>query len=150
MAECAPFGFYSFPNVSFTIDGSLVVGFSDDEDCIMIEPTTDLGTPKVGADGTSMVAITADQSATVTLKLMPNSPHNAWLTSRAQRMRGAAIGGLVFPVGFSDLSSGETGGCTQASIRNVTNIQRGPTISVREWKLFCPCWVPGTVQVNAA
>ena len=64
MADCAPFGIYSFQNVSLTIDGCPRHRLcSEGDDAIMIEPTTELGTPIVGADGTSIVSITADQSA---------------------------------------------------------------------------------------
>ena len=76
MAECGVFGTYSFRNVAFNIDGSLVTNFDEGDDCITIEPTSDLGTPKVGADGGSILSITADQSATVTIRLLPNSPMN--------------------------------------------------------------------------
>lgn len=147
--DCPAFGIYSFRNVAFSIDGRLVYGFDESEDCINIEPTTDEGTAKVGADGTSMVSLTADMSAKVTIKLLPVSPFNAWLEGRRQRQRGivAAVG---MPIGFTDLASRESGGCTQATIIKRPNIQRGPGIDVREWVFFCPCWTIGAVDVVAA
>lgn len=148
--ECAPFGVYSFSAVAFSIDGRMVTGFAEDEDCILIEPTTELGSPKVGADGGSVVSITADQSASVTIKLLPNSPFNAYLNQKVQRMRSGALTNIAFPIGFTDLSNRETGGCTNAVITKVPSPTRGPTASTQEWRFFCPCWTNGTVEVNAA
>jgi hypothetical protein len=147
MADCAPFGTYSFANVAFSIDGALVIGFDEGDDCIMIEPTTELGQAKVGADGTSILSITTDQSATVTIKLMANSPFNAYLRSKVSRMRQGGLTGLTFPIGFTDLSSRETGGCTQAIVMTEPSLMRGANVNSQEWKLFCPCWQPGSVEV---
>ena len=149
MAECAAFGTYSFANVAFSIDGALVTGFDEGDDAIMIEHTTELGTAKIGADGTSILSITMDQSATVTIRLMANSPFNAYLRSKVSRMRSGGLTALSFPIGFTDLSSKETGGCTQATVMTEPSISRGAGVNNQEWKIFCPCWQPGDVEVNA-
>ena len=145
--DCAPFGVYSFSAVAFNIDGRLVTGFAEDDDCIMIEPTTELGTAKVGADGSSILSITADQSANVTIKLLPNSPFNAYLQQKVDRMRAGALTGISFPIGFTDLSSRESGGCTQATVSKIPNVTRGPQADTREWRFFCPCWQASGVDV---
>lgn len=147
MADCAPFGIYGFQNVALTIDGARIIGFAEGDDAIMIEPTTELGTPIVGADGTSIVSITADQSASLTLKLLPNSPFNAYLSQKAKRARGGALTGITFAIGFVDMSNGETGGCTQAVVTKEPSIQRGANAAEKEWRIFCPCWQPGEIQV---
>lgn len=150
MAECGVFGTYSFRNVAFNIDGSLVTNFDEGDDCITIEPTSDLGTPKVGADGGSILSITADQSATVTIRLLPNSPMNRFLENKVKRMRSGALTGTTFAIGFTDLSSTETGGCTQAVVMREPTTTRGVNANNLEWAIFCPCWQKGTVQVNSA
>lgn len=148
--DCAPFGTFSFTNVAFSIDGSLVNGWDEGDDCLTIEPTTELGTAKVGADGTSIVSITADQSATLTLRLLPVSPFNAYLRSKVSRMRSGAITNLTFPVGFTDLSSRESAGCTNAIITQIPTDTRGAMVNSLEWKIFCPCWQPTAVSVASA
>lgn len=150
MAECAAFGIYGFQHVAFNIDGSLVSGFDEGDDCIMIERTTEIGTPKIGADGSSILSVSSDQSATVTIKLLPNSPFNAYLRSKVSRMRSGGLTGISFPIGFTDLSSRETGGCTEATVMAEPTINRGANPNNLEWKIFCPCWTPGTVEVNTA
>ena len=145
--NCAPFGVYSFTNVALSIDGARVIGFDEGDDAIQIERTTDLGTPKVGADGTSIVSITADQSATMTIRLMQNSPFNAWLRNKVLRQRSGGLTGLTFAVSFVDMTNGETGGCTQAIITKEPTISRGAQTSTMEWMIFCPCWQPGEVDV---
>lgn len=150
MAECGIFGMYSFRNVAFTIDGALVTNFDEGDDCITIEPTSDLATAKVGADGGSVLSVTADQTATVTIRLLQNSPMNRFLENKVKRMRSAALTGREFAIGFTDLSSGETGGCTQASVMREPTITRGVNSNNLEWAIFCPCWQKGIVQVNGA
>jgi hypothetical protein len=150
MAECAPFGTYSFRQVAFTIDGALVTGFDEGDDCIMIEPRVELVTSKDGADGSSIDSISASQSADVTIRLLPHSPFNAFLRNKVLRMRGDALTGIRFPVGFTDLSNGETGGCTNAMVKKEPTINRGVAASTVEWVFSCPCWQPGVVAVNAA
>lgn len=148
MAECGVFGLYSFKNVAFTIDGSLATNFDEGDDCIAIAPTSDLGTPKVGADGGSILSVTADQSATVTIRLLQNSPMNQFLQNKVRRMRSGALTGVTFAIGFTDLSNGETGGCTQATIMREPTTTRGVNVNNMEWGIFCPCWTKSTVQVG--
>ena len=145
--DCGPTGLYSFLKVAFTIDGSKVTGFAEGDDAIMIEPTTELSKPMVGADGGSVVSVTVDRSATITIKLLPTSPFNAYLRAKAELLRNLASNG-VFAVGFLDMTSGETGGCTSASVSVLPVISRGANASELEWKIFCPCWHPGEVEIN--
>ena len=145
--KCPPFGVYNFMNTALTIDGVMVQGYAEGDDAISIEPFKELSTPVVGADGASLVAINASQAATVTIKLLASAPMNKWLWNRVARMRSGALTGVTFALGFTDLSLGETGGCTTAIIQAEANIQRGERATDMEWKFFCPCWQPGTVDV---
>jgi hypothetical protein len=148
MAECSPFGTYGFQHVAFSIDGTLVTAFDDGDDCISITPTSDISSSKVGADGASVTSISADQSATVTIRLLPNSPHNAYLRNKVARMRNGALDGARFPIGFTDLTSRESGGCTNAVIQAYPPDTRGVMANSLEWTFFCPCWSASTVAVT--
>jgi len=143
----APFGTYSMDNVALHIDGSRVTGFAEGDDVISIERNTDLGTPQIGADGASVLAISADRSAKMTIKLLQNSPMNQFLQNKVARMRSGGLTALTFSVGFVDMSNGESGGCTQALVMKEGMPQKGKNASAREWLLFCPCWEPGNVDV---
>ena len=144
--DCPPFGLFSFKNVVITLDASRVIGFADGDDVISIEPTTEIGDPLIGADGASIVSFSADQSASVTIKLLANSPFNQFLNQKVQRQRGGAVVGVTFPISFLDVSSGESGGCTNAVVTKEATIQSGKKTSEREWRIFCPCWQPGQVD----
>lgn len=150
MAECTLFGTYSFTNVALSIDGVLVTGLDEGDDAISVEPGSDLGTPKVGADGSAIMSITADQSATLTLRLLPVSPMNQYLRNKVKRQRSGALTNLSFPIGMTDLSSRETAGCTNALISGEPSTVRGVNVNALEWKIWCACWQPGTVSVNVA
>lgn len=145
--DSAPFGTYSMDNVALHIDGARVMGFGGGDDAIVIERSTDLGTPQIGADGASILSITADRSARMTIKLLQSSPMNQFLQNKVARMRGGGLTGLTFPIGFVDMSNGESGGCTQALVMKEGMPKKGKNATEREWVLFCPCWEPGNVNV---
>lgn len=147
--DCAPFGVYSWNNVACQIDGRHLVGLWEGDDVFVIEPTTELGKPVVGADGSSIVSITADQSAKVTVKLMPTSPFNAYLNNKVRKMRaGGLASSITFPIGFLDMSTGESGACTQAIVTKIPDVSKGASATERVWEIFCPCWVPSEVQIG--
>ena len=145
--ECAPFGPYNFDNVALTIDGARVTGFGDGDDVIMIERNTELGTPQIGADGSSVLSITADRSAKMTIKLLQSSPFNQYLQNKVARQRSGALSGMSFPVTMVDLSTGETGACSQVMVMGEAMPSKGKNATERTWVLFCPCWEPGAVTV---
>jgi hypothetical protein len=145
--DSAPFGVYGMDNVVLQIDGVRIQGFGDGDDVISIERNTDLGTPLIGADGASIVSISADRSAKLTLNLLQTSPANQYLLNKVSRQRAGALTGLTFNIGFVDLSCGESGGCTTAIVTKEAMPQKGKNASEREWEIFCPCWEPGTIDV---
>lgn len=138
MVDCLPLTLYSFKNVTLTIDNRKVIGFWEGDDAITVERDTDLGTPKVGADGASVVSVTADQSAKLTIKLMPNSAMNQYLEQRVKIMR--AGGQAVLAIALRDTSNGEGGGCTAAVIIKEPSKSYGAEADGREWVFFCSCW----------
>lgn len=147
-AHRAPFGVYTFANVSLSLDGRLVTGVGEGDDAIVIEPTQELGKPMEGADGSSLVSISASRAATLTLKLLPTSPFNAYLRQKANRMRDGAISGVTFPVGFSCMSLGVAGGAVDAVVIKEPDTSRGASVKENEWKIFLPVWEPGEITVR--
>ncbi len=147
MNDCPPFGVYSFKNVALTIDSAMVVSFAEGDDAIMISPVKQIGNAVVGADGGSIVSISASQAATMTLKLLANSPMNAYLRNKVKLMRAGGLN-ITMNVGFADMSLGDMGGCTSAVITKEPDIARGENASEQEWEIFCPCWQPSAVVVT--
>lgn len=146
--DCAPLTIYSFKQVAVTIDGRQVIGLWEGDDAVMVERNTDLGTPLTGVDGASVVSITADQSANLTLRLQPNSAMNEYLSQRAKAMRMGSQ--RLMTVGILDTSNGEGGGCSAAIVIKEPGRQYGANAAMREWVLFCNCWQETDVKYNPA
>lgn len=75
---------YSFLNVSCTLAGpggilNLAAGAAAAEEGITIEATTDKNIMTIGADGKGQHSLVADDSCTVTVRLLKTSPQNAAL-----------------------------------------------------------------------
>lgn len=146
--NCAPLTIFDFKNVVLTIDGRQVVGLWEGDDAVVVERQTDLGTPLTGADGASVVSITADQSANVTIKLMPNSAMNAYLEQAVKRMRMGSQ--RLLTIGLRDTSTGEGGGCSSAVVIKEPSKSYGGNATEREWVIFCNCWQENDITYNPA
>lgn len=75
---------YSFQDVVAAIDGpggsiNLARGASVAEEGITIEPSQDKNIMTIGADGSGMHSLVADESSKVTVRLLKTSPVNAQL-----------------------------------------------------------------------
>lgn len=149
MAEiCPPLSIYDAKSIVLTIDGRRVIGLWEGEDAVMVERPDDLGTPTTGADGASVVSITASQTANLTIRLMPNSAMNAYLQQRVKLMRAGST--RVMPVELRNTITGEGGGCTSAIIVKEPSQSFGASETSREWVIFCSCWNQNDITYNPA
>lgn len=146
--NCPPLTLYSMQNVIVTLDGRQVIGLWEGDDAVVIERPTDLGQALTGADGASVVSITADQSATVTLKLMANSAMNSYLEQRVKAMRMGSQ--RLITIGVRDTSTGEGGGCSSAVIIKEPAKSYGANATEREWVIFCNCWQENDINYSPA
>lgn len=146
--DCAPLTLYSYKNVVVTIDGRRVIGVWEGDDAVVVERPTDLGTALTGADGASVVSISADQTATVTLKLQANSAMNSYLEQRVKAMRMGST--RLLAIGIVDTGTGEGGGCSSAVITKEPSKSYGAMATEREWVLFCNCWQEHDVNYTPA
>ncbi|HEV7258935.1 MAG TPA: phage protein [Bosea sp. (in: a-proteobacteria)] len=146
--NCPPLTLYSAMNVALTIDGRKVIGLWEGDDAITVERNTDLGTPLTGADGASVVSISADQSALLTIKLQANSAMNQYLEQRVKAMRMGSQ--RLLTVGLVDTGTGEGGGCSSAVITKEPSKSFGANATEREWQIFCNCWQSNDISYNPA
>jgi hypothetical protein len=144
--DCAPLTLYSYRNVVVTIDGRRVVGVWEGDDAVVVERPTDLGTALTGADGASVVSISADQTATITLKLQPNSAMNSYLEQRVKGMRMGSP--RLLAIGIVDTGTGEGGGCSSAVITKEPSKSYGAMATEREWVIWCNCWQENDMSYN--
>lgn len=127
---------YSFANVSATLDGRQVQGAWDGDDAIVVSPGADRGTGLIGADGSGIFSISADKSATISIKLMHTSPTHRLLMQKMKRQQALGAGASSFPFQFMDTASGEGGSADKCFIMTAPADSKGKNAVVREWVLW--------------
>jgi hypothetical protein len=138
---------YSYLNVSVVLAGNHEVsGVWEGDDAVVTAPSSDIGSPLVGADGEALMSISADRTAIVTLRLKPSSPTNAFLRQKLRDMKAGQI--TPFAVRVFDTNNGEGGAGPEALIQRQPNLQHGGAASVREWVLFVGCWEETQTTIN--
>lgn len=133
---------YSAKNVATTVDGQAVLGLWDGDDAVTIEPVEDVGALMVGADGSSIFSQSANESATITLRLQHTSPTHRLLHQKLARQRARGVRVAGFPVAVIDVDSGEGGSTDQAFIMTQPTDSKGVAAAVREWVLVTGNWRP--------
>lgn len=128
---------YSYINVTATIDRRIIQGLWEGDDAVEVAYGEDRGTGVTGADGSSLFSISANKSATVTLRVQHTSPTHRLLQQKLkqQQARGAAFGGFSFSV--KDRVSGEGGSCDKVYIQTAPGKSYGVNAQAREWVLWC-------------
>lgn len=133
---------YSIKNVAATLDGQRVVGLWDGDDAVVITPLTDVGTMLVGADGSSIFSQSANNGATITLRLQHTSPTHRNLMQKLQRQRADGVRVSGFPFVLIDVDSNEGGSTDQCFIQTAPNDEKGVNAAAREWVLVTGDWKP--------
>ena len=133
---------YSFKNVAATLNGQQILGFWDGDDAVSVAPITDVGSMLIGADGVGLFSQSANEGATITLRLQHTSPahrllHQLWARQKA---RGVRVTG--FPFAFIDADSGEGGATSQCYIQAAPSDSKGVAAGPREWVLDTDRWKP--------
>lgn len=131
---------YSMLNVQATLDGRTVLGLMDGDNAIQVTPGADVGNMLVGADGSYLFSQTADRSATITLRLKPNSPTHRLLIQKWKAQRAGRIKGFVFDVIDNGGNEGGTG--NDCFIQKAADDVKGTNATVREWVLVSGDWTP--------
>lgn len=139
---------YSQKNVVAVIDGLRVVGFWDGDDVVQIEPVEDAGELMVGADGSSLYSLFADESVTIRLQLQHTSSSHTLLSQRLAEMRADSPRMDGFPFSVKDIRSNEGGSTEQAFILTPPTDGKGKRASMREWVLVAGVWKP-EIPTNA-
>lgn len=131
---------YTFKDVVVTLNGLRVVGGWDGDDAIVVTPLADVGQMMVGADGSSIFSQSANDGATIQLRLQHTSPTHrqlmqSWAMQRAGRLDG-------FPLDIKELRSGNGGTTDQAFISAAPEQSLGVNATVRLWTLVTGSWEP--------
>nr|QIG67148.1 DUF3277 domain-containing structural protein [Rhizobium phage RHph_TM26] len=138
---------YSMLNVVATLDGRRVIGVMDGDNAIEISPGADVGTMLIGADGTPLFSQSADKSATIVLRLKPNSPTHRQLVEKWKSQRAGRL--IGFPFDKIDMGSNEGGTGTDCFIAKAPNDAAGDKAVVREWTIVSGNWTPNVPDLNS-
>lgn len=130
---------YSFLNTVVVISAAPLVpkhevtNWADGDDALMIARREDAATDKVGADGRMAVAMSANKSGEITLKLLQTSPTNKVLNSIHNLQGGGPAKFIPMGIIFQDTYRQDRAVGTAGYIKKMTEVTRGAGINTQEW-----------------
>lgn len=124
---------FSFKNLNAIFGIVEVEGWSEDDDCLIIDYDEDAFQKVIGNKGDFIRIQTNDNSCTVTLKLLQNSTTNKRLNAIYNLDRESQAGMLPFIA--SDKEAGETWVINHAWIKKYPKTVRGKAHHSYEWVL---------------
>lgn len=122
---------FSFKNVSVIWGIIELEGFAEGDDVVTIESDADQFTKKVGAKGDVTRTQTADNSCTITIKLLQTSRSNALLN--AQFTLDKETGSNPAPMFINDKESGEAYAINNAWVQKFPTVTRGQGDNTMDW-----------------
>lgn len=129
---------YSFLDVHASLVGpggaiTLGAGAGASEEGISIDPTSEINTMTVGADGQGMHTLHADKSGRVTVRLLKTSPVNGLLSAMYafQTSGGGTHGQNTLVV--NDTNRGEVITCRQVAFTKAPSLLYGKEAGAVEW-----------------
>ena len=133
---------YSFLDVNASLVGpggaiNLGAGAATAEEGITIEPTEDIDTMTIGADGTPMHSLHANKSGIVTVRLLKTSPVNQQLSQMYdfQTASSATHGQNIISV--SNAVSQDIITCQSVAFKRAPNITYAKDGGMNEWAFHC-------------
>lgn len=133
---------YSFLNVSCNIIGpggnlNLAAGAAAAEEGITIENRVDKNVLTVGADGKGQHSLIADESATVTVRLLKTSPLNAALQVMYDlQTQSSAVWGIN-TISVSDLARGDVSVMQSCAFKKKATLTYAKEGGMMEWVFDC-------------
>ncbi len=127
----ADFKNFSFKNASVIAGILEIEGFGEGDDVVNIEYDADQFTKVTGAKGDVTRVQTADNSCTVTIKLLQTSISNVGLNTLY--LADVASGISVFPMIITNLESGEIYSINNAWIQKFPAVIRGQGVNTMDW-----------------
>lgn len=127
---------YSFTHHIVMINGVEIENFGEGDDVITTEYREDGFTDTIGADGNMQASVSANQSASIKIKLLAGAPENDYLESLYQKMRNGEIKGIGVSMFDSITGKGEV--ATTGYIPKLANKSKGVKAQDREWTIIVP------------
>lgn len=130
---------FSFKDIAATIDGpGGSIALAGDEagiapEGITIEPSADLNTMTIGADGVAMHTLSADRSGTVTVRLLQGSTVNRQLQVMQDYQATSSAYHGQNTITIRDTARGDTITCTGVAFSRYPALTYAGPVSNREW-----------------
>lgn len=130
---------YSFLDVTATLVGpggviSLGSGAGVSEEGISIEPTGEMGTMMIGADGSGQHSLSADKSGRIIVRVLKTSPVNAKLNAMSQFQRASAEAYGQNTLVITDTNRGDVVTCRQVAFAKVPALTFAREAGMNEWE----------------
>ena len=127
---------YSFRNVTATIDAvHEITGWGKGDDVVSATRNADAGSLSIGADGASVVSMSADRSGEVTLKLRQTSSSNRYLLNRYQQFEAGPATYVPIGLTVTDVHRLDKVVGINGFIKKLPDMKRGAEASEQEWTL---------------
>ena len=129
---------YSFLDVTASLVGpggaiSLGSGAGAAEEGISVDPTEEINTMTVGADGSGMHTLHANKSGRVTVRLLKTSPTNGLLSAMYAFQTAGSLTHGQNTLMINDVARGEIIACRQVAFAKAPAVQYGKDAGVMEW-----------------
>lgn len=127
---------HSFVDHLIMVDGVELNGFGEGDDVITVEYREDRFNDTVGADGRMQKNVSANGSATISVKLLSGSESNGYLEDLFAKMVDGDIDGVS--VSITDSRTGRGQVATTGYIPKLANESKGAKAQDREWSIVVP------------
>lgn len=124
---------YSFLNTIVLVNGFEMTEWDEGDDVIAISRRVDSAIDVVGADGVMAIAISADKSGVVGMRLQQTSPSNATLTALLNGQENGAF--VPIFIQFKDTGGNDLASGTQGYIRKAPDTNRGAGLNGQLWEV---------------
>ena len=129
---------YSFKDVVAAINGpggsiNLAAGAGVAEEGITIEAVNDMNTMTIGADGTGMHSLSADESRNVTVRLLKTSPVNALLQNMYNLQRLSSVTHGKNTITIRDVARGDQVVLQKVAFKRVPTLTFAKEGGFNEW-----------------
>lgn len=129
---------YSFQDVVAAISGpggtiNLAAGAAVAEEGISIEPSEDKSVMTIGADGQGMHSLVANESSTVTVRLLKTSPINAKLQAMYASQTGSSLNHGKNTITVRDIARGDSVTLTEVAFKKRPALTYAKEGGLNEW-----------------
>lgn len=130
---------YSFLDVVAAITGpggviNLGTGAGISDEGITVDPTGEINTMQVGADGEGQHSLHADKSGRLVVRLLKTSPTNALLMAMYNFQTGSAATHGQNTISVVDSNRGDAITCRQVAFTKVPSLSYGKEAGMNEWE----------------